>query len=164
MRLQEYNTTEWLNWTAPWKKSYDIPRQCIKKQRYHFANKGLHSQRYGSSSSHVWIWELNHKEGWVPKNWCFWTVVMEKTLESPWTAKRSNQSILKEINPEYSLEGQMLNLKLQYFGHLIWRANSLGKILVLVIAYSEWCQIHDLRKRRFSFSPGARLDHSRAFV
>ena len=77
------------------------------------------------------MWKLNYKESWMLKNWCFWTVVMEKILQSPWTAKRSNQSILKEINPEYSLEGQMLNLKLQYFGHLIWRLDSLEKTLTL---------------------------------
>ena len=77
------------------------------------------------------MWELNHKEGWVPKNWCFWTVVLEKTLDSPLICMRSNQSILKEINPEYSLEGLMLKLRLQYFGHLMWRANSLKKTLML---------------------------------
>ena len=82
-------------------KSRDKPRECIKKQRYHFANKGLYSQSYSFSSSHVCTWELDHKEGWGPKNWCFRTVVLEKTLESPWTASRSNQSILKDINPEY---------------------------------------------------------------
>ena len=75
--------------------------------------------------------ELDHKESWAPKNWCFWTVVLEKTLESPWTARRSNQSILKEISPEYSLEGLMLKLKLQYLGHLMWRTDSLEKILML---------------------------------
>jgi len=73
------------------------------------------------------MWELDHKENWVPKNWCFWTVVLEKTLESPWTAKRSNQSILKELSPEYSLEKLMLKLKLQYSGHLTWRTVSLEK-------------------------------------
>ena len=62
------------------------------------------------SSSHVWIWELDHKESWAPKNWCFWTVMLDKTV--PWTARRSNQSILKEISPEYSLEGLMLKPKL----------------------------------------------------
>ena len=62
------------------------------------------------------MWELDHKEGWLPKNWCFWVVVLKKTLENPWTARRSNQSILKEINPEHSLEGLMQKLKLQYFG------------------------------------------------
>ena len=84
---------------APCKKSYDQSRQCIKKQRHYFANKGPSSQSYGFSSSHVQMWQLDYKEGWAPKNWCFWIAVLEKTLES------SNQSILKEINPEYSLEG-----------------------------------------------------------
>ena len=78
------------------------------------------------------MWELDHKEGWVLKNCCFWIVVLEKTLESPLnSARRSNQSILKEISPEYSLEGLMLKLKLQFFGHLMWRADSLEKILML---------------------------------
>ena len=68
---------------APWEKSYDQPRQHIKKQRHYFANKGTSSQSYGFSSSHVWMWELDYKEGWSLKNWCFWTVVLEDTLESP---------------------------------------------------------------------------------
>ena len=106
-------------------KSCPSPRQWIKQQRHHFADKGLYSQSDGFSSSHVQMWELDHKEGWAPKNWCFWNVVLERTLESPWTARRSNQSILKEINSEHSLEGLMLKLKLQYFGHLMWRADSL---------------------------------------
>ena len=67
---------------TPWKESYDQTRQCIKKQRHSFANKGPSHQGYGFSSSHVWMWELDYKESWVPKNWCFWTVVLEKTLES----------------------------------------------------------------------------------
>ena len=104
------------------------PRQHIKKQRHYFANKGLSSQSYGFSSSHVWMWELDHKESWAPKNWCFWTVVLEKTLESP---SRSNQSILKEISLEHSLEGLLLKLKLQYFGHLMWRTDSREKTLML---------------------------------
>ena len=86
---------------------------------------------FGFSSSHVWMWELDYKEGWAPKNWCLWTVVLEKTLESPWTPRRPKQSILKEINPEYSLEWLMLKLKLQYFGHLLWRVGSLEKTLML---------------------------------
>ena len=67
---------------APWKKSYDQPRQLIKEQRHYFANKGLSSQSYGFSSSHVWMWELDYKESWAPKNWCFWTMVLEKTFEN----------------------------------------------------------------------------------
>ena len=116
---------------APWKKSYDKPRQLIKKQRHHFADKGLYNQIYGFSSIHIWMWELDHKEGWALKNWCFQTVVLEKTLESPWTGRRSNQSILKEISPEHSLEGLMLKLKLQSFGHLMQGADSLENILIL---------------------------------
>ena len=116
---------------APWKKSYDQPRQHIKKHRCYFANKGLSSQSYDLSSSHVWMWELDHKESWVPKNWCFWTVVLEKMLGVPQTTRRSNQSILKEISPECSLEGLMLKLKLQNLGHLIRRADLLEKTLML---------------------------------
>ena len=71
----------------PWKKSYDQPRQHIKKQRHYFANKGPSSQRYGFSSGRVWMWELDYKESWTLKNWCFWTVVLEKTLESPLDCK-----------------------------------------------------------------------------
>ena len=67
----------------PWKKSCDQPRQHTKKQRHYFANNGSSSQSYGFSSSHVWMWKLNHKESRAPKNWCFWTVVLKKTLESP---------------------------------------------------------------------------------
>ena len=77
------------------------------------------------------MWELNCKERWAPKNWCFWTVVLEKTLKSPLTARRSNQSILVEISPGISLEGMMLKLKLQYFGHLMRRADSFEKTLML---------------------------------
>ena len=116
---------------APWKESCDKPRQCIKKQRHHFANKGLPSQSYGFSSSHVWVWELDYKESWELKNWYFWTVVLEKILRVPWTARRSNQSILKEVSPEYSLEGLMLKLKLWYIGHLMPKNNSLEKTLML---------------------------------
>ena len=73
---------------APWKKSNDKHRQCIKKQRHYFAHKGLYSPSYGFSSSHIWIWELDHKEGWALKNWCFLTVVLEKMLENPLDSKK----------------------------------------------------------------------------
>ena len=72
---------------APWKKIYDQARQYIKKQRHYFANKGWSSQSYSFSSGNVWMWELGHKESWAPKNWCLWTVVLEKTLESPLDCK-----------------------------------------------------------------------------
>ena len=116
---------------APWKKSYNQPRQCIKKQRHYLANKGPSRQSYGFSSSHVWMWELDYKnpEHWsvdVFEPWCW-----GRLLRVLWTARRSNQSILKEINPEYSLEGLMLKLKLQYFGHLMRRTDSFEKTLML---------------------------------
>ena len=77
------------------------------------------------------MWELNYKESWAQKNWCFWTVVLETTLESPLDCKESNQSMLKKISSEYSLEGLTLKLKLQYFGHLMRRTDSLEKTLML---------------------------------
>ena len=88
-----------LKMLAPWgKKSYDQPRQHIKKERHYFANKGLSSQSYGFFSSHVLMWELDYKESWAPKNWCFWTEVLEKTLESPLDCK--------EIKPAHCKEDQ----------------------------------------------------------
>ena len=80
---------------APCKKNYDQPRQHIKKQRHYFADKGPYSQSYGFSSSHVWMYELDHKEGWVPKNWCFQTVVLEEILESPLDSKE-----IKPVSPQ----------------------------------------------------------------
>ena len=79
---------------TPWKESYDQHRQHIKKQRHYFVNKGPSSQGYGFSSGHVWMWELDYKESWVPKNWCFWTIVLEKTLESPLDSK------IKPVHPK----------------------------------------------------------------
>ena len=73
--------------TCSLEEIYDQPRQHIKKQRHYVANKGPSRQSYGFSSSHVWMWELDYKESWVPKNWCFWTVVLDKTLESPLDCK-----------------------------------------------------------------------------
>ena len=116
---------------SPWKKSYDKHRQRSQKQRPQYVDKGLSSQSYGFSSSHVWIWELDHKEGWGSKNWCFPTVVLEKSLESPLDNKEIKSVIPKGNQPWYSLEGQMLKLKHQYFGHLNWRADSLEKILMM---------------------------------
>ena len=77
------------------------------------------------------MWEVDCEESWALKNWCFWTVALEKTLESPMDCKRSNQSILRKISPGMSLEGMMLKLKLQYFGHLMWKVDSLEKTLML---------------------------------
>ena len=114
---------------APWKKSYDKPRECIKTQRHHFADKGPSSKAmifpvvmYGCES---WtIKKAEHHRVDAFELWCW-----RRLLRVPWTARRSNQSILKEINPEYSLEGLML--RLQYFGHLMWRTSSLEKTLML---------------------------------
>ena len=116
---------------TPWEESYDQPRQHVKKQRHYFVNKGPSGQGYGFSSSHVWMWELNYKESWAAKNWCFWTVVLEKTLESPLDCKEI-QSVHPKGNKFWmSLEGLMLKLKLQYFGHLMQRTDSLEKTLMM---------------------------------
>ena len=105
----------------------------LKNQRHYFANKGLSSQSSCFSSSHIWMCELDYKESWASKNchqafelW-FW----RRLLRIPWTARRSNQFILKEINPEYTLEGMMLKLKLQYLSHLMRRTDSFVKTLML---------------------------------
>ena len=116
---------------TPWKESYDQPRQRIKKQRHYFASKGLSSQGCGFSSGHVWMWELDYKEAECRgidafELWC-WI----RFLRDPWTARRPNQSILKEISAGCSLEGLMLNLKLHYFGHLMRRADLFEKTLML---------------------------------
>ena len=116
---------------APWKKSYDELRQYIKKQRHYFANKVPYSQSYGFSSSHVLMWELDHKETECQRTDAFKLWCWRRLLRVPWTARRSNQPILKEINPEYSLEGLMPKLKFQYFAHLMQRADSLEKTLML---------------------------------
>ena len=101
-----------------------LKKEEEEEKLWWFANKGPSSQSYGFSSSHVRMWDLDYKESWAPKNWCFWTMCWRRLLRVPWTARRSTQSILKEINPEYSLEGLMVKLKLQYFGHLMWRTDS----------------------------------------
>ena len=84
---------------TPWKKSYDQPRHRIEKQRHYFANKGPSSQGYGFSSGHVWMWELDCEDSWVPNNWCFWTVVLEKTLESPLDSKETQPVYSKGDQP-----------------------------------------------------------------
>ena len=87
-----------------WKESYDQPRQHIKKQRHYFVNKGPSRQGYGFSSSHIWMWELDYKESWVQKNWCFWTVVLEKTLESPLDSKE-----IQPVHPKGKQSVQLLS-------------------------------------------------------
>ena len=115
---------------APWKKSYDQPRQLIKKQRHYFATKGLSSQSYGFSNSHVWMWELDHKESWALKNWCFWTAVLERTLESPSDCKEIQPVHPKGNQPWMFIRRTEAEAPIN-FGHLIWRAYSLEKTLRL---------------------------------
>ena len=127
--LQMVTAAMKLKTLALWKKSYDKPRLHIKKQRHYFANKGPSSQSYGFFSSHERMWELGHKECWridAFELWCW-----RRLLQASWTTMRSNQSILKEISPEFSLEGLMLKLKLQHFGHLMQRTYFLEKTLML---------------------------------
>ena len=115
----------------PWKKSYDQPRQCVKKQRYYFANKGLSSQSYGFSSSHVWMWELDHRESWALKDWCFWTVVLEKTLESSLDSKE-----IKPVNPKGN---QVLSIHWKDRGWT-WSSNTLATWCKELTHWkSPWC-------------------------
>ena len=98
--LQTVTVAMKLKMLAPWKKSYDKPRQCIKKPKHHFANKGPSSQSHGFSSSHIWLWEEDHKEDWVWKNWCFWTVVLKKTVKSPLDCKEI-QPVHPKVNQSW---------------------------------------------------------------
>jgi len=116
---------------APWKESYDQPRQHIKKQRHYFVNKGPSSQGYHfpvvTYGCESWtIKKAEHSRIDAFELWCW-----RRLLRVPWTARRSNWFILKEINPEYSLEGLMLKLRLQYFGYLVRRIDSFEKTLIL---------------------------------
>ena len=116
---------------APWKQSYDQPRQHVKKQRHYFANKGPSSQGYGFSSSHVWMWELDSEESWVPKNWCFWTMVLEKTIESPLDYKE-----IRLVNPKGNQSWTFIGrtdaeAEVPVLGHFMQRADSMEKTLML---------------------------------
>ena len=115
---------------APWKKSYDLD-SILKSRDITLSTKVHLVKAMFFSSSHVWMWEIDYKENWVLKNWCCWTVVPEKTLESPLDCKEIQPVHPKEISPEYSLEGLMLKVKLQYFGHLLQRADLFEKTLML---------------------------------
>ena len=116
---------------APWKKSYDQPRQHIKKQTHYFANKGPSSQSYGSSNSHVGCESWTIKKAECRRIDAFELWHWRRLFRVAWRARRSNLSILKEINLEYLLEGLMSKLKFQYFGHLMWKSYSLEKNLIL---------------------------------
>ena len=116
---------------TPWKGSYDQPRQHSKKQRHYFVNKGPSIQGYGFSSGHVWMWELDYKESWALKNWCYWTVVLEKTLESPLDCKEIQPVHPKGFQSWVFIGRTVLKLKLQYFRHLMQRTDSFEKTLML---------------------------------
>ena len=123
--------TKWKDTCSLEEKLWPTYREHIKKQRLYFANKGLSSQSYGFSNSHVQMWELDYKESWALKNWCFWSVVLEKTLESPLDCK--------EIQPVHPKENQSwifiaridAKAELQYFGYLMQRTDSFEKTLML---------------------------------
>ena len=118
---------------TPWKENYDQPRQHIKKQRHYFANKGPSSQSYGFSSGHVWMRELDRKECWVPKKWCFWSMVLEKTLESPLDCKEI-QPVHPKVNQSWIFIGSTdVEAETPILGPanakswLIWKAPDAGK-------------------------------------
>ena len=149
---------------APWKKSFDQPRQHIKKQIYCFANKGLPGQSCGFSSSHVWMWELDYKESWVLKNWCFWTVVLEKTLESPLDCEEiqpvhrsGNQSWIFigriDAEPEtpilWSPDGKNWLIGKYPFAGKDWRLEEKGATEDEMIGWHYWCD-----GREFEQAPG----------
>ena len=116
---------------ASWKESYDQTRQHIKKQKHYFANKGPSSQSYGFSSSHVWMWELDYKESWAPKSWCFWTVVLEKTPEGPMDCKEIQPVNLKGNKSWIFIGRTDAETITPIFGDLMWRTDSFEKTLML---------------------------------
>ena len=113
-----------------WRKTMTHLYNFLKVETL-FCWKFQYNQSYDFSSCHVWMWQLHHKEWWAMNNWWFWTLVLDKSVESALDCKETHPVILKEINPEYSLEGPMLKLNLQYFGQLMWRTDSLEKTLLL---------------------------------
>ena len=137
---------------APWKKSYDQLRQHIKKQRHYFVIKCLSSQSNGFSRYHVWMWELDHKENWTVKNWCFWTVVLEKTLESPLDCKET-----QPVNPKQAPgggDGQGSLMCCSPWGrkesdmteHLNW-----AEAPIMDMWWRDSCAVEDGSERDFSF-------------
>ena len=125
---ESWTPKNWCFWTYKSRFFAIIQSEVSKKERHYFANKGLYIESYGFSSSHVWMWELDHKQGRASKNWYFWTVVLEKTLESPLDYKE-----IKPVHPKGNqswifigrTDAEAETLKLQYFGHLTWRTDSL---------------------------------------
>ena len=146
---------------APWKKSYDQPRQHIKKQRHYFANKGLSSQSFGFSSSHIWMRELDCEESWAPKNWCFWTVVLEKTLESPLDCKeiqsvhpKGNQSWIFIGRTDAEAETPILwppDMKNWFIGKdpdagKNWRQEEEGTAEDVMVGWHHWLDGHEFEQ------------------
>ena len=146
---------------TPWKQSYGQPRQYIKKQRHYFANKGPSSQGYGFSSSHVWMWELDYKESWVLKNWCFWSVVLEKTLESPSDCKeiqpvhpKGDQSWIFIVRADVEAETPILRPP-DMKNWLIWKHADAGKDWRWdekgttedeMVGWHHWCHGHEFEQ------------------
>ena len=143
---------------APWEKSYDQSRQHIKKQRHYFTNKVPSSQSYGFSSSHIWMWELDYKENWALKNWCFWTVVLEKTLESPLNCReikpvypKGNQSWISIGRTDGEAETPVLwppDVKTWLIGKdpdagKDWRQEEKGTTEDETVGWPHWCSGHE---------------------
>ena len=116
---------------ASWQESYDKPRQYVEKQRYYSTSKGPYSQGYGLHSGHLWLWELDCREGRTPKNWCLWTVVLEKTPESPSDSKEIKPVNLKGKQPWILIGRTDAEAEALVIEHLMWTANSLEKSLML---------------------------------
>ena len=169
LKRWEYQTTLPASWEicmqvktlAPWKKNYDQPRQHIRKQRHYLADKGLSTQSYGFSSSLVWMWNLNHKESWVSKNWCFWTVVLEKTPESPLDCKviqpahpKGNQSWIFIGRTDAEAETPMLwppDAKNWLIGKdpdagKDWRLEEKGTTEDEMVGWHHWLNGHDFEQ------------------
>ena len=122
---------------VPWKKSCDQPRQCIKKQGHHFPDKGAYSQNYVFSTSHVWMWDLYYKEGWVLKDLCFQIVVLENTLESPLDRQQGDQPNQSQRKPTLNIHWKdYTKAEAPIFGHLMWRTDSWEK----TDAEKDWVQ------------------------
>ena len=146
---------------TPWDKSYDQPIQHIKKQRHYFANKDPSSQSYDFSSSHVWMWELDYKESWVLKNWCFWTVALEKTLESPLDCKeiqpvypKGNQSWIFIGRTDAKAETPILwppDAKSPFIGNdpdagKDWRQEEKGTTEDEIVGWHHWLNRHEFEQ------------------
>ena len=157
--LQMVSAAMKLNDTCSLEKSYGQPRQHIKKQRYYFANKGPSSQSYGFSNSHVWMWKLDYKESWVPKNWSFWTVVLEKTLESPLDCKeiepvhpQGNQSWIFIGRPDAEAEVPILwppdakNWLIWKDSLKVWRQEEKGTTEDEMVGWHHWLNGHEFEQ------------------